>query len=399
MNALLAIEFSRLAVFYAFCAGVALSVGIALFALAELLARAWMARHGPYFVWAPFARMRLELDHDALHSLPPVANWEINADGERGSPPPVDHARAFRVLVAGGSAAECYFLDQEDTWAEVIARELTRPEALASLGTERVHVGNVARSLVACAEIELMLRRTLPRYARLDVVVFLVGASDVVQWLEKSTPAVIAERPIPADQVFAWHPEGPFGWSPRTLALRRIASRWNKRLLRPVEVRERAGKRLEDARRMRARATELLDRTPDPAPMLAHFDAHLRRLVELVRAKGARVVIARQPWLEKELTPEERALLWNFGAGRPYAQEVTTYFAHEAVWTLLAAVDQRVVTVARELGLETVDLNAVVPRDFEHYYDELHHTPRGCELLGRAVARRILAGRAPSAPR
>ncbi|MBK7874974.1 MAG: hypothetical protein IPJ77_04355 [Planctomycetes bacterium] len=395
---LAAIEASQLAVFYTFCAGVALSVGVALFVLVELLARAWMARKAPYFVWTPFARTRLELDRAALPSLPPTAHWEINSQGERGAEPPADTARTYRVLVTGGSAAECYFLDQKDTWAEVIARELGAPDALAKLGAQRVHVGNTARSLVACEEIELMLRRTLPRYERLDAVVFLVGASDVVHWLEKKTPARIEPKPIPASQVFAWHPEGPFGWSPRTLALRRIASLWNKRLRRPIEVRERAGKRLDDARAMRQRAKELLDRTPNPAPMLDHFETHLRRLVELCRAKGARVVIARQPWLEKQLTPDERALLWNFGAGRPYAGEVTTYYAHEAVWKLLTQVDERAVRVANELGVEALELNSIVPRDFEHYYDELHHTPKGCELLGRAVARQLLTQSAPRTP-
>ncbi|MFO1008705.1 MAG: hypothetical protein U1F29_01425 [Planctomycetota bacterium] len=396
MSALAAIESSTLA-FLATCAGVALAAGVVLFVLAELATRAWMIRSGPYFVWAPFARTRLELDRDALPSLPPLAHWEINSQGERGSEPPADPARTYRVLVTGGSAAECYFLDQKDTWAEVVGRELRRPEALRALGAEHVHVGNAARSLVACAEIELMLRRTLPRYERLDVVVFLVGASDVVHWLEKSTPARIEEKTIPAAQVFAWHPEGPFGWGPRTLALRRIASSWNKRLRRPVEVRERAGKRLDDARKMRQRAKVVLDATPDPTPMLEHFETHLRALVELCRAKGARVVIARQPWLEKALTPEERARLWNFGAGRPYSGEVTTYYAHEAVWKLLAQVDERAVRVAQELGVEALELNSLVPQDFEHYYDELHHTPKGCELLGRAVARQIVAGRA--APR
>lgn len=358
----------------------------------ELAARTWLARRGRYFVWPPFGRMRLELDRAALPSLDPIVHWEINAEGERGGKAPSDWNRTYRVLVTGGSAAECYFVDQERTWSEVVAHELSRPEALAQLGVERVHVGNAARSLVACAEIERMLAKTLPRYERLDAVVFMVGASDVVHWLESHTPSVIEERSIPAAQVFGWHPEGPFGWGPRTLALRRIASYWNKRLRRRIEKRERAGKRLADAREMRQRAKVILDSTPDPAPMLAHFERHFRALIGLVRARGARVIVARQPWLEKDLTPAERAQLWNFGAGRPYSQEVTTYFTHAAVWKLLAQVDRRAAAIAVELGVEQVELNARVPRDFEHYYDELHHTPRGCLLVGRAVAQQILIG-------
>lgn len=375
-------------------AWVAIGVGaVAAFGVAtELVLRAILPRRGPYFVWAPFARTRLVIDRETLPTLEKEARWEINADGERGSPPPADWKRAYRILVTGGSAAECYFLDQASTWAEVIARELSTHAALAKLGVERVHVGNVARSLVACEEIDLMLERTLPRYERLDAVVLMVGASDVVHWLEKRTPPRIERHAIPASQVFAWHPEGPFGWTPKTLAARRVASYWNKRLRRPVEVRERAGKRLADARAMRARAKELVTTLPDPRPMLEHFEEHLETLVRRLQARGARVVIARQPWLEKELTPDERALLWNFGAGRPYSQEVTTYYAHESVWKLMAQVDARASELAKRLGAEEVELNALVPRDFEHYYDELHHTPKGCAIVGRAIARAIVDG-------
>ena len=38
-------------------------------------------------------------------------------------------------------------------------------------------------------------------------------------------------------------------------------------------------------------------------------------------------------------------------------------------------------------------LHSMLPRDLEHWYDEIHHTPKGCELIGRAVADRILARR------
>lgn len=379
---------------------VACAASIGAFVLVELALRAWLPAHAPHFIWTPFARRRIELDRDALPDLPPIANWEVNAAGERGAPVPETWERTYRVLVTGGSAAECYFLDQRDTWPEVIARELARPEERAKLGAERIHVGNVARSLVSCAHVERMLELTLPRYERLDALVLMVGASDMVAWFERRAPARLADEPIPPSQIFEWHAEGPFGWTPRTLALRRVASLWNKRLRRPIEVRERAGKRLIDARAMRQRAKERVTEVPEPAAMLERFELHLRRLIELGRARGARVILARQPWLEKELTPEEDRRLWNFGAGRPYTQEVTTYYSTQVSWKLLELIDERAARIARELGVEEVVLNEIVPRDFQHYYDELHHTPKGCELVGKAVARAIVEGahrRAPAA--
>ncbi|MBL8862493.1 MAG: hypothetical protein JNK02_10845 [Planctomycetes bacterium] len=363
---------------------------LVLLAVAELAARALLVRCGRYYVWAPGARLRLELDRTTLPMLEPVARHAINSDGERGDEAPPD-AGTFRVLVAGGSAAECYYLDQHSQWPHVLQEVLSRPENLARLGARRVHVGNVARSLVTCRHVDRILEQTLERYARIDAIVFLVGASDVVTWMEQGTPERIDEPPIPPGQVFAQHPEGPFGWSPRTLALRRIASAVKRRLLKPVEVRERAGKRLAEVRAMRAAATTIIHTPPDPRPMVEHFAKWFERCLRRAQAKAPLVLAVRQPWLEKRFTPEEERWLWSYAVGRPYHQTCTTYFSHEAAWALNRATDRRAAEVAARTGVAQLDLMPLLPADFATWYDEQHHTPAGCRLVGEAIARALVA--------
>ncbi|MEM8713727.1 MAG: hypothetical protein AAGG01_22525, partial [Planctomycetota bacterium] len=53
---------------------------------------------------------------------------------------------------------------------------------------------------------------------------------------------------------------------------------------------------------------------------------------------------------------------------------------------LMGEVDEVARRVADERGVLRVDLRERVPSDFEHYYDFLHHSPKGCQLVGRAVA-------------
>ncbi len=373
-----------------FLAVAALALGAAAFVAIELAARAWLARYGRYHVWQPYARTRMQLDRETLPTLEPETHIEVNSDGERGDPPPHDFSRTYRVLVAGGSVAECYFVDQENSWPYVVQRVLNRPENLDRLGAEHVHVGNIGRSLVTCRHIDYMLSRLLDRYTRLDAIVLMVGASDLVHWLERRAPREIDDSEPKASQVFAAHPEGPFGWTTHTLALRRIASHWRRRLMRPIDVRERAGKRLGQARAMRARAKVIVHEVPDPKPLLDHFDRYLRRLVQRARAHAPHVIIARQPWLEKSFTAEEAKLLWNFGAGRPYEGDVTTYYSHELVWNLMHQIDRRVTEIARELGVKQIDMKACLEPTFDNYYDELHFTPKGCGLIGEAIAQALL---------
>lgn len=364
--------------------------------LTELGARAWLGRRGRYYVWTPGSRLAMELEREALPTLPPVVRFDANSEGERGDELPADLARTYRVLVAGGSAAECYYLDQATTWPEVIRRELSESDALRTLDAGNVHVGNVGRSLVACEHVRVLLERILPRYEELDCLVFMVGASDLVFWLERGTPTRLDDEPLPTQRLFASHPERPFGWGPKTLAVRRIASYWRHVLRHEVTHRSRTGRRMIELRKMRAAALTLIDEVPDPAPMLDHFERHYRELLKLAARHARRVVVARQPWFEKDFTPEESRWMWQFGQGRPYEETLTTYYRHALVWKLMRRVDERAAAICDELGIEHVDLQAVMPRDLEHYYDEMHHTPKGCAVIGRAVASRILGRKALS---
>jgi hypothetical protein len=84
-----------------------------------------------------------------------------------------------------------------------------------------------------------------------------------------------------------------------------------------------------------------------------------------------------------------------FAAGRPYKEQVDAYYAHEVIWPLMRAIYDIGGRVAREEGVEALDLQNRVPRDLEHYYDDMHHTPKGCALVARLIADH-LTGESPA---
>ena len=85
-------------------------------------------------------------------------------------------------------------------------------------GADRVHVGNIARSGVGSQALDLILSRVLPRYPRLQTIIVLVGASDVLQWLERGAPPAPPPPPRTSD-IFRCHPELRFGVKINQLAL------------------------------------------------------------------------------------------------------------------------------------------------------------------------------------
>ncbi len=234
-----------------------------------------------------------------------------------------------------------------------------------------------------------MLERVLPRYPRLSAILLLVGASDVLRWLEEGGDAP-GSLP-PTDQLFRSHPEGPFGWTPRTLAAIELARRAHRRLRRPVHVHEQTGRWLRKARAMRAQAKIVRATMPDPGPMLAHFETHLRSAIERARAHADRVILVRQSWFAKEsLTPDELAHMWHGGVGQAWRDTLTTYYSIDVTARLMELMDASAARVAGALGVEDVDLPSILEPNLTTYYDYFHLTPQGASCVAAAVARTLL---------
>ena len=359
-----------------------------LYVTAELAARWWIRFRNRYYVLPPGLRLHLQMDREVFPQMEPHTRFDVNAEGERGDEVPRPAGGLYRVLVGGGSQPEGFLLDQHTVWPGALQRLLDTPAARLQLGASRVHVGSIARSGVGSEALDLIFDRVLPRYPRLRLIVIMIGATDVMRWLEYGASRSVP--PVRAADVFRCHPEGPFGWTPQSLALWELLLRARRRYLRPIVVHERAGRWIGQARAMRARATEIRRLMPDPAPMLEQFDAHFRRVLARASAHADRVLVVRQPWFDKPFTSEEAAQMWHGGAGQVWRQEVTAYYSFEVVSRLMALVDEKASAIAREAGVEQLDLMPLIEPSLDNYYDGFHATPAGARIVASAVAAAIV---------
>jgi len=360
----------------------------ALGAAAELAARVWFRRCSRDYVLRPNLRLRLHLDPEVFPQFERVVRFEVNSEGERGYEPPRSTDGLFRVLVVGGSQPEGYFLDQDTNWPGALQRLLDTPAHRRDLGASRVHVGCIARSGVGSEALDLILKRVLPHYRRLQAIVVLVGASDMLRWLEQGAPAAIP--PVELSDVFRFRTDASFGWRPRQLALTEAVLRMRRRLLKPTQVHDRAGRWVARARATRAQAKVVRASTPDPAPMLNHFERHFRSALQRAQAHADRVLVARQSWFDKDHTPDELAQMWHGGIGQIWRQEITMFYSIDVTRRLMARVDAVAARVADELGIEHVDLRSVLEPSLRNYYDFFHLTPAGSRAVASAVGAAVL---------
>ena len=363
------------------------------FAIAELVARAWIRVHARSYVWTPHRRTLQVLDPESLPGLPELARFDVNRDGERGDEPPAEAWEAYRILVLGGSSTECRYIDQKSTWPAVVQQFLNQPESLDLLRARRAHVGNLGRSLTNCRQLKVILERVLPRYEQLDAIVLMIGASDVVQWLASGAGADVDAAAVPDGELFDEQSSGPFGWTPSTLALRRVASRTLRGIFGRIETHRGAGRGVGRARKARAAATKLVDTLPDPAPMLAHFDLHFRALVRLAQEEARTVIVVRPCWARGGVGTDAPELGWMFADGDLRGGKVDRWYTQRVADRLLEMVERRISAVARELGVPEIDPKLLIEAGPEHFYDVGHLTPAGCAIVGNSIAQAVLRER------
>lgn len=356
----------------------------------EILARQWVRRARPR-VLDPGSRQHLETDRETEPRLEPLVRFEANGEGVRAGSETPRGPEAYRVLVAGGSAAECYLLDWPSSWPGRTEALLNEPGVLERLGRQRAHVGSIGRSRTGAEAMRLMLREVLPSYPKLDALVLMVGATDVVEWFEDGAPAEWVPPQVEAKTYFAQHPWGRFGWSPRRLALREVLRRLRERWQRPLSRRQKVGGTLAKVRRMRAEAEEILSEVPEPTVMLDRFARHFAAALKEAASHVERILVVRQPcFLKDAYDPEELAQFWTGAVGNPYHTKTTRYFDIRLIGRTMERMNERAREVAEALGHEVLDLMPRIPRDRETYYDFFHFTRPGADHVAREVVHQLL---------
>lgn len=339
---------------------------------AELVARITIHRGG-YYVFAPGKKEHLTLDQSTHPQLPATVRMFANGAGERGSELP-SSSNLYRGLVVGGSAVESYLLDQEVVWPQALQQLLSTPDNLSKLGVSAVHIGNVGRSGVDSSTLEYILDKILPNYRTLDLMVIMVGASDVLRWLESGAPSDTSASTMPVNKCFGRHPEIKLGYKPKELGLVELVRRER---IKKLNKRDNAARWFKKARTMRANAKNTIQDTPDPKVIVEAFNRHFPSLLLKAQKKAKRVIVVRQPWFKKDsYLPQEESLFWNGGIGKAYQDELTDYFSSQVISNLMGVIDREAREICARQKIEQLDLMPLITSDVSNYIDQFHFTPK-----------------------
>jgi len=271
----------------------------------------------------------------------------------------------LRILVVGASTTESPAQESKDAWWGVLEERLQQHPEFAGKQVQVLAFGQGGFQVPEVASwLKFELHELNP-----DLIVTLVGINDLT-WPEHSDtdlPGVYRLR----------------GFLRRVSQIYRHVSvvKRKRDLVRGAAIRWSSAKELKEAAgRLRTLPLrEPATRDPDPLP---RFVAGVQSIISLARRNGIPILLLGQPVLWNERMPEaEDSVRWF----SPYEGKV----AFQASGGWLYRETQRFNDAQRKAAVETgscfLNLEPVVPKSLEMFFDDCHFTDAGSIKVAEAV--------------
>jgi lysophospholipase L1-like esterase len=333
---------------------------VAVLAVGELVLGRIMPNNifNPRFGLRPYSRtvMRVELP-----GITPGGIMSTNMWGFRGEDPPESWDEHITIVTVGGSTTANYYLDDSLTWSHVLQEELRQENPL-------VWVGNAGIPRHS-SDTHLLFTREVLSEIQPDIALFLVGVNDMGPFLRSNAD----EERLPDS--------GPRQWL--------FSNSQILQLIYKAKV-----VHLDRAPVVTAAADPEFTEEPLEAPedllpedlhsLLENPDFYRRRIALLIEEcleLGITPVFLTQPILYQDshhwrgIRAADR-----FAGGEERPISAATFAG------MLGTLNQDLIQVCSENDALCFDLAGEVPCSYEYFYDAMHMTEAGADLVGRLVA-------------
>ena len=329
--------------------------------LGELLLQLVMPQSifNPRFGLIPHREIALQVD---LPGITPGGTLTTNTWGLRGEEPPEQWAEHITIVTVGGSTTANYYLDDNLTWSHVIQQQLREIEPLVWVGN-----GGIPRH---SAEVHYLFVKDVLGQIKPDFALFLVGVNDMGPFLRGS---MATEERLPdsgAKQFFFAHSR----ILQLTYKIKKIYFDGASVINQSVDpyFTEVALTEVED---------ELPQNIHDFLEEPDFYKNRIRAIINECRSCDIEPIFMTQPLLyenNEHWRSVQEGSMWLGEADRPISAAT---FA-----LMLDALNRDLIEICESEGVPVFDLASEIPHSREYFYDAMHMTEKGAQLVGEKAA-------------
>lgn len=300
-----------------------------------------------------------------------TSKFILNSCGIRGDELNSKHTR--RILVIGGSSAECLYLDQSEAWPYLLQKKLNQ-----NLGRDEAWVGNAGMSGKNTGDhLKLIKYFPLKRF-KIDTIIVLTGINDLSSRLSLDKEYYSKEEEMTFfKKIFIWRLLRQIQKPPIALGVFKIQDDY--------------GKILQIWRSHRQSAARIIDSLPDLTSALAEYAHNINAIIDTAKKNNIRIIFSTQPTLWRASLPEElKKLLWLGGVGEFQDNPGCAYYSVEALVAGMKMYNDSLLAVCRERNVECIDLASLLPQDTSIFYDDCHFNENGSIMVSEIIAQYLL---------
>ncbi|MCK4506243.1 MAG: SGNH/GDSL hydrolase family protein [Candidatus Aegiribacteria sp.] len=313
----------------------------------------------PRFGLRPYQRVELEVN---LPGITPGGVWTTNAWGMRGEEPPEDWDEWLTIVTVGGSTTADYYIDDSLTWSWIIQERLreVRP---------RTWVGNCGIPRHSTAEHALLVREVLSE-VKPDIALFLVGINDVGQFLRGEAALNISLPETGLRQAVFKH-----------CMLMQVLYRLKIVYVDKAPVLSEAVDPMFIEEPLLYSERELPDDLHELIPQPDEYRNRIEAIIHECHELDITPVFMTQPLLYEDNDYWRGRKGGSYWFGGPDSE-----FSAASYWLILNTLNNDLIEVCEKEGVAYLDLASLIPHSRDVFYDSMHLTEYGAELVGEEAA-------------
>ncbi len=291
----------------------------------------------------------------------------------------------YRIFFLGGSTTESLYLPEEKTFPSLVEKKLSE----ARVGSRFESINGGISGYLAADVLSLFIYKVL--YYEPDAVVIMLGVNDLLSGTFPDYDPI--RRTNYRKAVYGkesdedrWRPFAHLFKHSHFLTL--IKWRLINRIFPPDAEKYKNSLEQYEAFRRGRKAHPFTERVESKG--MDDFMKHVKEIVYIAQGHGVRLIFMTEPSVyQKNMPPEIDEKLWMgwLGAIRSYPINLSNDFLTSEMRRFNDAVRE----LGREQGIELIDLDSQIPKDLEHFYDDVHLTPLGAEKAAQVITSYFLA--------
>ena len=309
------------------------------------------------------------IKNDIIKGLDPEITVTRNSLGFRGPNPPQDSGKYLSIVTIGGSTTQCFFLSDDQTWTARLGQHLNESFSPVWINNAGLDGHSTHGHLVLLEDFIVPLH---PK-----VAIFLIGANDVARTSLADWDAENVKSGIQFNSGKAFIKSLSAYSEVVSLFLNgyRSYTAYKAGLIhQQIDLTKQGYLDIPEDEQKRA-----LQENANPE-FLKGFEERLLRIVQVCRDNGIEPVLLTQPLLAGSGTDDVTGV--DLARIKAYGPRQTG----KMYWDSVEAYNNVTRKVASDKGVTIVDLAKNMPKSSRYFYDFIHYTPQGAQVIGEILA-------------